>query len=432
MPPKKAMKKQNASLGKGATSKALEKAPSKKKPLGKGKSKAALGKAARAKALGKVKKGNLKAKTDKNALNRKNLEKLGNMSLREKVTACAEMAEDEEEAAKMLKDNLTSGESGSLWAKHQSHLKRNPLEKEEYEKGGKKEKGLAAALWLVKSECKKFLHTSSTVAADEALKKADKWESELQMLKKFFPEELELHMQSGRVSWRDDPVTWGVFNYKDNHDWTTESSWKRGKKWQLGQEYDPSNEDLDKFKELYDKDAFSLGRDAVATHSGKGSAKGFGKSPSKGKAKGLGKGKGKAKGQSQLAIKDRDDEDVDEDEKDDKEPSEEDKVKEALKKGRKARDELAKAKANLEEALEKAKSSLNNKGKANAEGWKVELGKLRKKVVDTLHKGSASSVAWQRILGEAAKLLKNAKDETKELNHIGNKAGSTTSKKSKR
>jgi len=147
-----------------------------------------LGKTARVKALGKVKKGIPKAKTDKNALNRKNLEKLGNMSLKEKVTACAEMAEDEEEAAKMLKDNLTSGESGSLWAKHQSHLKRNPLEKGEYEKGRKKEKGLAAALWLVKSECKKSLHTSSTVAADEALKKADKWESELQMLKKFSPQ----------------------------------------------------------------------------------------------------------------------------------------------------------------------------------------------------------------------------------------------------
>ena len=120
------------------------------------------------------------------------------MSLKEKVTACAEMAEDEEEAAKLLKENLTGGEAGSLWAKHQSHFKRNPEEKEEYEKGGKKE----AALWLVKPECKKFLHASSTVAADEALKKADKWESELQMLKKFSPHDLELHIQSGKVSWR--------------------------------------------------------------------------------------------------------------------------------------------------------------------------------------------------------------------------------------
>ena len=37
---------------------------------------------------------------------------------------------------------------------------------------------------------------------------------------------------------------------------------------------------------------------------------------------------------------------------------------------RKARDELAKTKANLEEALEKAKASLSNNGRASAEGWK--------------------------------------------------------------
>ena len=162
------MKKPKASLGKDVKSKALEKATGKNKPLGKGKG-PVLGKTARAKALGKVKKGILKAKdNNKNALNKQNLEKLGNMSLKEKVTACAEMAEDEEEAAKLLKENMTNGEAGSLWAKHQSHLKRNPEEKEEYERGGKKEKGLAAALWLVKSECKNFLHASSTVAADEA------------------------------------------------------------------------------------------------------------------------------------------------------------------------------------------------------------------------------------------------------------------------
>ena len=418
-------------MGKGEKGKALEKAKTSKKPLGKGKPSTVLGKIARAKALGKVKKQILKSKNNnKKALNRKNLEKLGNMSLNEKISACAEMAEDEEEAAQLLKQNLTSGEAGCLWAKHQSHLKRNPEDKEEYAKGRKKQKGLAAALWLVKSECKKFLHTSSTMKAGEALKKADRWESELQMLKKFSPEELELHIQSGRVSWREDPVTWGVFNYKDNHDWTTESSWKRGKKWQLGQEYDANNEDLEKFQELYDKDAFSLGRDAVATCSGKGSAKGFGKSSGKGKAKGLGKGKGKG----QLALKDKEPEDGSEDPEEggQEEPSEEEKVKEALKKGRKARDELAKTKANLEEALEKAKASLNNKGRANAEGWRVELGKLHKKVQDTLHKGTATSVAWQGILADAAKVVKNAKDETKELDHIGNKAGSTTSKRSKK
>ena len=46
-------------------------------------------------------------------------------------------------------------------------------------------------------------------------------------------------------------------------------------------------------KRLYDKDAFSLGRDAVATHSGKGSAKGFGKALAKEKPKVLEKAKAK-------------------------------------------------------------------------------------------------------------------------------------------
>ena len=62
---------------------------------------------------------------------------------------CRNSPEDEEEAAKLLKENLTTGEAGSLWAKHQSHLE----QKDEYERRGRKEKGLAAALWLVTSKC---------------------------------------------------------------------------------------------------------------------------------------------------------------------------------------------------------------------------------------------------------------------------------------
>lgn len=71
---------------------------------------------------------------------------------------------------------------------------------------------------------------------------------------------------------------------------------------------------------------------------------------------------------------------------------------------------------------------MSSKGRASAEGWKVELAKLHKKIQDA----TATSVAWQNLLADGAKLVKNAKGETKELNHIGNKAGSTTSKKSKR
>ena len=177
------------------------------------------------------------------------------------------------------------------------------------------------------------------------------------------------------VSWREDPVTWVS---------STIQTTRTGHLNPPGKGVRSGSLDLEKFQELYDKDALSLGRDAVVTWSGKGSAKVFGKSSGKGKAKSLGKGKGKG----QLAIKDKDSEDASEDGEDkQEEASEEEKVKEATKKARKARDELEKTKANLEEVLGKANASLSNKGRASAEGWKAELAKLHKKVQETLHQG---------------------------------------------
>lgn len=118
--------------------------------------------------MGKVKKTLSKRKAmTKMAATKKKRETLGNMTLKENST-CAEMAEDEEEAAKLLKDNLTSGEAGSSWAKRQSHLKRKIDAKKNMCEVERRKKRLAAALWLEKPECKKCLHTSSTVKAGEA------------------------------------------------------------------------------------------------------------------------------------------------------------------------------------------------------------------------------------------------------------------------
>ena len=190
----------------------------------------------------------------------------------------------------------------------------------------------------------------------------------------------------GKFLGEEDPVTWGVFNYKDNQDWTTESSWKRSKKWQLGQEYDPSNENLEKFQELYDKDALLSALEEMLRQLMlvRAALRCLGKTLAKEKPKVLEKAKAKAKANWQSKTKRM------------KMPmkmrmaaknlQKKTRSRKPKKKGRKGRDELANAKANVEEALEKAKGSLNNKGRANAEGWKVELGKLRKKVQDTLHK----------------------------------------------
>eukprot|EP00435_Cladocopium_sp_Y103_P060794 s1454_g22.t1 len=65
-------------------------------------------------AKGKGESGTLK----KGSLNAKNLEKLGNMSLHEKVQAVAQDAETEEQAAAMLQEAMSKKEKSLAWGKH--------------------------------------------------------------------------------------------------------------------------------------------------------------------------------------------------------------------------------------------------------------------------------------------------------------------------
>ena len=47
---------------------------------------------------------------------------------------------------------MTEQEKQSAWGKHQTHLKGNPKEAKEVSKMNKTEKGLAAAIYLLKKE----------------------------------------------------------------------------------------------------------------------------------------------------------------------------------------------------------------------------------------------------------------------------------------
>ncbi len=218
------------------------------------------------------------------------------MTLKEKIETAAQDCSDEEGQGRALKGMLTKDEHSAVWGKHQTHLKKNSLGKEKYDNASKKDKGLAAAIWLMKTEGKQYLHSSSHVKTHEALKKADKRESWKQVSDRFGPEELDMHIASGRVVWRYDPTTQGVIQYKDTQNWEGGYSWKRGKHYELGREGEPSADDLEKFSELYERDAMQLGNHHITSVS----SKGFGK----GKDNGKGKGKSK-KGKGQLAIKDK-------------------------------------------------------------------------------------------------------------------------------
>ena len=401
MAPKKAMKSMKVM-------KVMKHALGKAKATAKTKAKAST-----AKALGKAK------------LNKKSLEKLGKMSLREKINAAAEEAEDEEDAAQILKESLTKDEHSMVWGRHQTHLKKNPLEKEEHDKLGKVEKGLSAALWLMRKECKKYVHTSREVAQREKMTKEDTWESEKQMLNKFSETEFYKHIDSGRIVYRPDPTTHDVWQYKDTQSYKKETALSRGKKWESGQEFDPDQKDLEKFKQLYSVEAMALSLDDVGAWEGKGLGKGKGK----GKGKALGKGKGK---KGQLAILDGA---VEEESEEEEEPqqSEEEALKEALKKARRARDAVASAQSDLDDALGKAKSSLSRQGKATAEGLIANMSKLGAQFKNVLQaKKPWKSDAVKELLEESVKVIKAAKDEAKELKQLANKAGSTASIKRSR
>ena len=153
-------------------------------------------------------------------LKKGNLAKLGQMSLKEKVDAINGENMDEEEAVTLFKDSLTPDEGSQVWGQHQTYLKKNPLEKGEHDSLGKKEKGLAVALWYLKKSRKTFHDVSHSMDQSTMYTRKEKWLSEKQIYDRLTEYELECHLNSGRVIWRPDPLTRGCFEYQDLGDYT--------------------------------------------------------------------------------------------------------------------------------------------------------------------------------------------------------------------
>eukprot|EP00435_Cladocopium_sp_Y103_P022602 s2046_g5.t1 len=96
------------------------------------------------------KKGNnalVKGKASK--LTKAQLDKLGQLSLKEKVEQATAGAETAEEAAQTLKETITPNERGQIWSRHQTALKGNQTAQEEHNALSKNQKGLASLLWFL-------------------------------------------------------------------------------------------------------------------------------------------------------------------------------------------------------------------------------------------------------------------------------------------
>ena len=64
--------------------------------------------------------GKLKQDLEKSKLNQENLEKLGQLSLQEKMANAAEQSESPEDAAIVLYKSMTKEEKAKAWSKHQT------------------------------------------------------------------------------------------------------------------------------------------------------------------------------------------------------------------------------------------------------------------------------------------------------------------------
>ena len=365
-------------------------------------------------------------KVQKGILKKKHLAKLGKLSLAEKVAKAAEGAGTAEEAAQELRGMLSKQEHSRVWSKYNCHLKGQPKkEQKEFEKASKGAKGMLAALHMVKSNVPKFFHCSQVLEASSSLQQKEKWVSEAKMVELFGQEEFWLHIESGRISWRADPWTPGVWNYKDNGDTTRTTGVKKGKEYRAGQEYTAGAEDEEAWGSFYGMD--------TQWHLHDWQSKGKGKSLTKGKGKS--KNKQKGKGTSVLAIQDGspDDDDDGEENQDEDENQEENEWKGILLKAKKARDQGTSHMADCQAALELADKAkrLTKTGKKESEELLKGMAKKTNALKDLLAKKDkwGSLAKAKALLVDAAKEMKKTKEEAKELNQLANKTNSKASKK---
>ena len=298
-------------------------------------------------------KGNPLQQGKAKALPKRNLNKLGELSLGERVAMAGE-EETEEAAVEALKGTMSKQDHSKAWGQHNTWLKKQPKEEQEaHAQKSKKEKGEAVVLWLLKTKVQRFQHHSQEVKGTSSTLQKERWVSLKSILKQWSEDELDAHLESGRILARQCKKTPGVWEYCDTEDEEKIRKASKIKSLKQGQEYEPDENDDEEFGNMWKSSGHSQMQRMCddAKGSGKGAAKGGGKALKEGSSKG--------RKRTQLALKDKEEEEQEEE----KEPNPEDEMKEALKKAKRARDLTQSQSTDLEDALVKASSLLTKEGK---------------------------------------------------------------------
>ena len=369
------------------------------------------------KATGKGKQALMKG--NKTKLTKSQLDKLGKLSLKEKVEHATASADTAEEAAQNLKEIIKPNERGQIWSKHQTAMKGDKEAQEEHDALNKTQKGLASLLWFVENQSKKFFNSTATFGTKHTLIKGDTWKTEKQMIDQF-GDELQLHIQSGRIQWRSDPYTPDVYQYKDLGDITGSTEVTRKRQHSMGVENAATADHEDHFMKEWGKGGHHMLQDAEA------SGKGQRASGSKG---GRG-GKGSKGNRAPLAITNGDGKDK---EKEDNKDDEKTEWNKCLVKAQKAKESCILAISNMEEAISNCHKAgrLTKAAREDYEDLMKDVQQQAEQLKKLLKlKGNQYSLqAAKDIIVGAANKTKELKDEIKECVGLANKAGSRASTK---
>lgn len=150
---------------------------------------------------------------------------------------------------------------------------------------------LTAAWILDPSKGEVFNQLKCCISATQTMTKTLQWESERSMLKKWSQDELDKHMNSGRIIWREDPSTPGVYEYKDTKNITEVKNVHKQKERQLYQQNALVDETFDEHFQDYEESWNNTGVESYKTLSLRGND--FDGKGSSGKGGPKGKGKGK-------------------------------------------------------------------------------------------------------------------------------------------
>ena len=349
-------------------------------------------------------------------LQKESPEALGQLSLKEKIQKISENEENETAAGMTLQKTMSAAEKSRTWSRHQTYLNQqgNEEEKAAFSALGKKDKGLATALWLMKTDTTKFCNVQKEVRASEELTRKEKWYSEKEAIEKW-GEDFWKHCDSGRIRWRECNMTHGVYEYSDTINFTKTSKGSKASSWTQGQEYNLEDDDtMEEWEKLFNKDVHSLMLEGTLAK-GNPSAKGSGKQTSKG-------GKGRPAGKPQK----------DEETKQNKSKGllalmdmpEEEQLVEGVKKMKKLKDMMNTLSASLQDKMDTVaemdyftKTAWNEKKELQQ-----NMSKAQQRIKKVHSQGEAASLPEIKVcLQEGVALMKTVRDELKELEAISHK-----------